>query len=367
MAIAAISWLTATQMRAAPQTSSDPYLIAYAIPYPGSNPQHIALESPARAWFTLPGIDAVGSLVITSTTDYQFSRFDLPAGSDPYDIAVGGGAVWFTMRGSNSIGRINIATPILSHNSEFASDGDYRVYLPIVTRPLIQNYIIPTPDSKPTGIAVAPDGMVWFAQENGNKLSRLDPASGFIEEYAYGTPNALFHDLTVQTNGIVWVAAPGVQRIVAFSEGEFFNLTTAATGSEARYLALQGGIPWISAENSNLIGRYAPGTLALWRWYTPPSPSSGLSDIAFTTYGGVNRTWVAQRHVNRILLIESTDGGAATFYWEEQLPTPGSQPAGLAVASNGNLWITAPGSNEIVVWSPPYLDLQSVHLPLIHR
>jgi streptogramin lyase len=343
MAMAAIFWLTANQMKAAPQISSDSYLVAYAIPYPGSNPQHIALESPARAWFTLPGIDAVGSLVITATTDYQFSRYDLPAGSAPYDIAVGGGSAWFTMPGTNRIGRLDLATKDITQ------------------------YQIPTANSVPRGIDVAPDGMVWFAQENGNKLARLDPGSGSFVEYLYGTANAQFHDVAVQTTGTIWVAAPGVQRIVAFSAGEFYNLTTAATGSQVHYLALEGSVPWISAANSNLIGRYAPGTLALWRWYAPPSANSGLSAIAFSTAGGVNRTWVAQRQINRVLLIETASGGAATFYWEQPLPTASSQPTGLAVAGDGTVWITATGSNEVVVWSPPYFDLQRTYLPFIQR
>jgi virginiamycin B lyase len=320
------------------------YMVAYALPEINSDPLHIVAESPSRAWFTLPGIDAVGRLVVTTTVDYTFTIYDLPAGSEPYGIALSGGYVWFTMRSANQIGRLNMA------------DGN------------INSYALGS-GAAPTGIAVAPNGIVWFAQSGSNSLGRLDPGSSNLTSIPYMTANAQLHDVAVQNNNSIWVTAAGARQIgnYRYDVDTFLAISTAETNSEVNYLALDGNVTWISAGNSNLVGRYAPGTLAIWRWYASPSPASGLSAIAFGTQGGVNRTWVAQKEADKILLIESRSGGAASFLWPQALPTPGSQPVGLSLASDGTVWVAASGSNEIVTWSPPYFDLQRVYLPAIQR
>jgi virginiamycin B lyase len=323
------------------------YMTAFPLPWPNSQPLHIVIESPTKAWFTLPGADAVASLTITSTVSYAFARYPVTVASEPYDLALAGDYVWFTLRSANQIGRLHKATGII----------DY--------------YNVPTADSAPTGIDVAPGGMVWFAQENGNRFGRLDPSDGTIVEFLYQRPSAGLHDLVVQNDDIIRGTAPNVQRVVAYvitqSGASFLEESTATTNSQPRYMALSGNVTYISAENSNLVGRYAPGTLSIWRWYTPYTPNSGLAAIDINVHDGVNRIWTAQRNNNSVLMIETTSGGALTFMWQQSLPSPNSQPVGLSVAQDGAIWLTAPGSNEIVVWSPPYLDLRKSYLPFVIR
>jgi streptogramin lyase len=331
---------------AAPQAvSSNPYMTAYALPDANSAPLHIVTESPSRAWFTLPGIDAIGRLAVTTTVDFEFTIYDqLPVGSEPYDIALSGNYVWFTLRAADAIGRLNI------------SDGT------------IISYSLPA-GSAPTGIDVAPNGLVWFAQPGSNSLGQLNPADNTLSHIAYPQANAQLHDVEVQNNSSIWVTAAGRQQIGLYDviANQFLPISTAETGSAVNYMVVDGNVSWISASNSNRAGRYAPGTLSLWRWYTAPMPASGLADIAFSNYSGVNRIWIAQKEVNRIWLLESGSGGSARFSWSQPLPSPNSQPTGISVSSNGTVWLTAPGSNQILTWSSPYFDLQQVYLPIIIR
>src|SRR3954469_12643501 len=44
-------------------------------------------------------------------------------------------------------------------------------------------YSIPTLDSEPQYITTNPDGGLWFTEGFGNKIGRLDPATGNISEY----------------------------------------------------------------------------------------------------------------------------------------------------------------------------------------
>jgi virginiamycin B lyase len=341
------AWLmlaTTFASMAAP-VSSNPYMTAYNLPEANSAPLHIVAESSSRAWFTLPGIDAIGRLVVTTTVDFNFTIYEgLPAGSEPYGIALSGNYIWFTLRAADAIGRLNI------------SDGT------IATYPL-------PPGSAPTGIDVAPNGLVWFAQSGSNSLGRINPVDNTLFHIPYPLADAQLHDVEVQNNSSIWVTAAGRQQIGLYDAiaNQILTVSTAETGSAVNYLVLDGTVNWISASNSNRAGRYAPGTLSLWRWYTAPMPASGLADIAFGSYDSVNRTWIAQKEVNRIWLLESDSGGRATFNWSQPLPSPNSQPTGISVSSDGTVWLTAPGSNQIVTWSPPYLDLRQVYLPIIMR
>jgi streptogramin lyase len=38
---------------------------------------------------------------------------------------------------------------------------------------VITEFPIPTPDSGPEGIALGPDGAIWFTENTGNKIGRL--------------------------------------------------------------------------------------------------------------------------------------------------------------------------------------------------
>jgi hypothetical protein len=79
------------------------------------------------------------------------TRFPLPAGAGPKDIAAGtDGALWFTESGANAIGRIT-------------TDGQ------------VTHHPIPTPASVPWGIVAGPDGAVWFTENATGKIGRLVP------------------------------------------------------------------------------------------------------------------------------------------------------------------------------------------------
>lgn len=92
------------------------------------------------------------ALVHASTSSGTFIKFALPAGSiEPYDItASSNGALWFTVQGTNQIGKI---TPF-GHITEFT---------------------IPSTNSIPTGITAASNGTLWFAENATNKIGHFVP------------------------------------------------------------------------------------------------------------------------------------------------------------------------------------------------
>jgi virginiamycin B lyase len=348
-----LAWAGLTAVRPATTSSAadDAASFIYEYPIPaavGSAPLNIVVQSPGRIWFTMPNANAIGSLVVTSTADYKFTRYTLPnANSEPYDIAYANNTIWFTQRAGNRIGRLNTLTGQITNE-----------------------YPVTTANSAPTGIDVAPDGQVWFVQRTGNKFARLNPDTGVITEFIYGVPNAHFEQLRVQNNNVIWATAPNLDRIVAWEwVGNEVELFTVGTGSGSRPygIAMGGGVPWITASGSNLIGRYMPGTLTLWRWYAPGTANSNLAGIAFQSASGVNRAWFAQRDVNRVGMIETDSIGRAYLIWDQPLPAANSQPHGVAVDATGSVWITAVGNARIIEWRSPYLDLEKIYLPMVSR
>jgi streptogramin lyase len=174
LGVAMLLALAAVQLSAAePVTSSSDFVVEYPIPVPDSGPLNIVVESPGRVWFTMSEANMIGSLVVTSTTEYRFTTFAVPtANSVPYDLVFSDGLVWFTENAGNKIGRLDPASGSITE------------------------YSIPTANSGPAGIDVAPDGMMWFVERDGNRLGSLDPDTGIITDtYQYSRPDSRLEDV----------------------------------------------------------------------------------------------------------------------------------------------------------------------------
>jgi streptogramin lyase len=231
-------------------------------------PTNLAIENTGRAWVTLPELNAIGVVSVTATTSgtvnaYLARTYYLAPGSQPYDLTYHDGKIWFTAFGGNYVGELDIAT-----------DN-------------VQMHPIPGADSGPTGIAVAVDGTIWFAQRTANSLGQFNPISSTFQTYAYPLQNGDLEEVaTVQANSI-WFTAPAINRIANFNPAtvRFTNIPTLPY-TLPRGLAVEpGDDPWVSVVGGNAIGRYSPGTLALWRWTNLPvddASALGAQRIALT-------------------------------------------------------------------------------------
>jgi streptogramin lyase len=358
----------------------------FPLPNPGSQPRNIIVEAPGQLWFTLPGINALGSLVVTSTVDYQFDIYPLPTpDSEPHDLVLdaANGVIWFTQLAGDRIGRFSLST----HQ--------------------FQEFPLPT-GSAPTGIALANDGTVWVALRDSNKIARLNPAqiilvnevdhtttpstkrdvtaqSGtsyiylpiithrwqLIEEILYPTAGAQFIDIAVSTSNIVWVSAPGLNRMVTYNpdNGVFVNVNLHSFGQTPfppHAVAMRGNTPWATAPTKNWIGVYIPGTLSLWSWYSAHPSDQGPTDLVHRSLGTVNELWYVQPADNRAGRLQINSQGQLILNQSTLLPTSNSFPEGIAVDNNGHAWITASAANAVVWWNPSnatILDLSTVQQP----
>lgn len=113
------------------------------------NPTDLCWGPDGAIWY----VDNYHHQVGRRTPSASGRTFDLPINSSPESIVAGKDqAVWFTERAANAIGRISVkGTNAMTH------------------------YRIPTPASESYGIAVAPDGTLWFSESNSGKIGRLIP------------------------------------------------------------------------------------------------------------------------------------------------------------------------------------------------
>lgn len=324
-----------------------PFLVEYPLPSEiGSAPWRIAIESPGRVWFTMPAENALGRLVVTSTVDFQFTRYEIPTpNSEPYDLVYRPNAIWFTQRTGNQLGRLTI------------SSGD------------ITEYPIPTTNSQPTGIDIAPDGTVWFLQRGANQIASFQPTENQFEEYPYTLAGGQLENVRVQNDDRIWFTAPGVDRLVGFrpsrwgTNSAFFNVP-AEPGSQPHDLFVPPDTyPWITAPGVNLIGRYTPTTFSNWRWFALPTANSEPAGIAYSTYNNANEIWYTGRASGKAGRLLTTSGGQIIVLHEIPLPSPNSQPEGIRADSQRHVWIADTGGHAIVEWRPPHFNY--IYLPII--
>jgi streptogramin lyase len=140
----------------------------------GRQPGGIAAGPDGRLWFTEanparsrdPYGDAGVGYVAAAALDGTIRQYPVPTyDARPTDIAAGvDGALWFTERAANRIGRIT-------------TSGE------------VTEFTIPTASSSPEAIAAGPDGAMWFLENAANRIGRI-ATDGSITEYPIPKANS---------------------------------------------------------------------------------------------------------------------------------------------------------------------------------
>ncbi|HRQ39248.1 MAG TPA: hypothetical protein PLD25_15175 [Chloroflexota bacterium] len=309
-------------------------------PVPSGHPFNIVVETagpPASVWYTLPDVNAIGHLVVTSTVDYTFTTWTVPtANSEPYDLVYDGNdTIWFTENAGNKIGRLTLST------------GN------------MVEYTVPTANSAPTGIDLSPDGRVWFLERAGNKLAVFNPNTTQFQEFPYELTAGQLEDMAVLDNNHIWLTAPGQNRVSEYrvDVNDFVNIPVISGPGGTLFppgdIVVGNGRTWISAPSQDWVGVYAPGTLSFWEWVNTWSTGGQPTGLAFSSPDGLSHIWYVETSGNRVGKFVTNAQGQRSYYWAATLPTTDSQPRNIAVAPNQHAWITQRGAGQIAEWRPP--------------
>jgi streptogramin lyase len=244
----------------------------------------------------------------------------------------------------------------------------------------ITELTIPTAGSHPFGIAVGPDGRVWFCESTADQIGAVTIA-GVFSEYPTQVGSHPYFITTVPDrllaftsaanhlgfmsvagyevevpggtsplgivagpDGRIWIAAYNDSELVArqwLSNSPATATFTPPTAQSAPWAVAVGPERWIwyTESNANRVGVCAPYNASLCSDYPIPTPGS---DPRMITLGPDANLWFTEETGNKIGRV--TSAGVIT---EFPLPTPFSQPFGIAAGPDGNLWFTEYGGNKI--------------------
>lgn len=228
------------------------------------------------------------------------------------------GAMWFTERFTDKIGRV---------------DNLGR----------ISEYTIPTPSSVPQGVVMDENAIVWFTEQSGNKIGRLDTTTGAITEYTVPTPGAGPLGLALGPDGALWFTERNAAKIGRMTtDGTFTEYGLTPGASPQRIVAAADGALWFTELGANHVGRITTdGTLTEY-----PMPA-GAGPVGIAVEPSDSAVWVVEFSGNKIARV-ALDG---TVTNEFEIPSPNSAPLQITAGSGGTLWFSesflSPTGNKI--------------------
>jgi len=302
-------------------------------PFPQSNSQvmRLAVDHEGRLWMGEMGRNALAEF---DPITQAFQEITLPHGR--YGImgiqVAADDTIWFAEQYANYIGHYLPLT------------RQFHLYpLPTITTPDPSNAgKTLTLPSAPNDLALDSHGEVWFAEFNADRLGRLDPHTGHMQQYLLAGDRTAVplapYGVTVDPQGMVWFTEMDTERI---------GRLDPATG-RVQYFPLPGvhvplmeiasgahGIIWATSFSSGLLLRLDPHSGAVTSYYASLSGADpgGLYGLAVTSSGDVWVTILAQDALARL------DVAAHRFSYY-RVPTENSGPLALVAGPDQTLWFT---------------------------
>lgn len=218
-------------------------------------------------------------------------------------------------------------------------------------------YPVPTSSAGLGRITTAPDGSMWFVEEDANKVGRITP-SGQITEYGLGaqtTDESRVMDLDVAPDGRVWVVYDSGWKAAsidpASGNATGYGLGAYPYGGAVR--VAPDGSAWITMnyDESGII-RIVPGQPYSWT-ANAPECEDVLGEAADGTM------WCQGGGLDTVVKV-GADANSGTTY---PLPSDATYPNALAAGPVGSIWFTRSSSGTMFTspsnGSVGYLDAAS--------
>ncbi len=325
----------------------------FATPTAGAAPTGIVTGPDGNLWVA----EARGSRIARVTPTGAMTEFTLPAGREPFDLAVSGGLLYFTERTGDRIGRIDPGAggdaAIQASVAEFAvpgagsgptgiaagSDGNLWFTQPsadqigrLTPAGTITEFAVPGAGSGPLGIVAGPDGALWFTERGSSEIGSITTGGVFAE---FRVPSLLSEPndlgaITVGPDGALWFAVPGVDQIGRITTAGEQSRFAAGNAVEGLVTGSDGAL-WFTAGSAGRIGRMTTaGTVAE---YSLADPISGPSGI---TAGPDGALWFTERFASKVGAITTDtapDPPAVPPTGPSGEPGPPGADAGLSVVA----------------------------------
>lgn len=247
----------------------------YPLPTGNAGPQAIVSGPGSAMWFVEENVDKVGRVDMNGVV----SEASLPGGAQPTGIVEGSdGALWIVAKG---LGKILRMTP----------GGE-----------VTDEYALPDPESRPHAIVHGPGGDLWFSEEDGPRIGRID-AAGAITEYPIPGENGT-RELVLGGDGNLWfTAGSSIGSISAsgatgepecITGGCRYPINALAKGPEGdiwfatdiQEVEGGGGAHLLALSAGGLVGRFFAPRLTVKVGKGATRVDDGLTTIAISCHGG---------------------------------------------------------------------------------
>lgn len=248
----------------------------------GSGPHNLIVGSDGVVWYAGNKTALIGRYDPTLETIEEIAMPD-PDARDPHTLIFDEDEehIWFTLQGSNMIGRLNIETrkvdlaPSQSERSrpygiKLAPDGSIWVVLfgaPKLAQldpetMALREIELPRETARPRRLEILADGSVWYVDYAGGVLGRYDPQTEEFNEWVMPQgAGARPYGMASDSEGRLWMVATGVSPNVFIGfdpASETFIHTTdiPSGGGTVRHMHYHGpsGAVWFGTD-TNYVGR----------------------------------------------------------------------------------------------------------------
>jgi len=197
------------------------------------DPHTPALDAQGHVWFTTQESNFIGRLD-PKTGDIKVSEVPTPH-AVPYGIVVTPqGVPYFCEFGTNKLARVDPQTleiteytlPEGARPRRLALAADGAIYYSDYARGFLGHFDPATkkveewpspggPTSKPYGIAVAPNGMVWYSESgiNPNTLVQFDPKAKTFSSTVIPSGGGVVRNMVATGDGRLYLACSGVNKV----------------------------------------------------------------------------------------------------------------------------------------------------------
>ena len=165
-------------------------VILKEVPTEAALPYGIQVTNRGVPVFCELGTHKIGTI---NTVSLEIKEYDLPESARPRRLAVAADdTIYFTDFKSGNLGKLNLAT------------GEVKMY--------------PSPggpESNPYGIAITPDGMVWYSESGvqPNTIIRFDPKTEQFARANIPSGGGVVRNMAATPDGRVYIACSGVDKV----------------------------------------------------------------------------------------------------------------------------------------------------------
>jgi virginiamycin B lyase len=223
----------------------------------------------------------------------------------------------------------------------------------------VKEYPTPTPGSGPHGIIVAPDGAVWYTGNAKGLIARLDPKTGKITEFPTGARDP---HTPLWLNGSVWFTAQQANKYgslnPATGEVKLYDVETNRALPYGLQRAPDGTL-WIAMFGTNKLGHLDPATAKLTE-IDLPNAAARPRRLAVTSDG---RVWYSDYARGYLGMYDPKSKATREWKTPNQTPTESSNPYGIGVAPNGMIWFNEARQGNMVMFNPATEKMEVVAIP----